>query len=114
MVSYAKVWFYVTELIKRHSKNIDKVNNLSRNVSDYKEVLNSQIMHNFVILLLLQTKEIKTVNWKYSVLIAKKLKILYTCLINAKLQITWISINFNKWLILYSSESTFINNVVMN
>lgn len=52
----------MTELIKRHSKNIDKVNNLSRNVSDYKEVLNSQIMHNFVILLLLQTKEIKTVN----------------------------------------------------
>lgn len=54
----------MTELIKRHSKNIDKVNNLSRNVSDYKEVLNSQIMHNFVILLLLQTKEIKNCQLK--------------------------------------------------
>lgn len=80
--------FMCAELITRHSKNIDKLNNLQRNVSDYKEVLNSQIMHNFVILLLLQTREIKTVNRKYSVLIAKKLKILYTCLINAKLQIT--------------------------
>lgn len=74
------------ELITRHSKNIDKVNNLQRNVSDYKEVLNSQIMHNYITVVADQRN--KNCQQKVFSAYSKETENFVHLFDNAKLQIT--------------------------